>query len=160
MPACDTIGSCTGTDSNSDIYQCSGKNNYIKWNIDLGKEDFEIKSEFKAEQVAATGLSFELWSGNDNFHIGLDAGGRKLFYSGGSWGNRANILGPTNLKANIFQTIVIRRKGNVLKVALDGNVWDDLSIHESIDGVGWRPRRNAISVKNIVQIVPTGNVNI
>ena len=159
MPRCDIIGSCTGTDSKSDIYQCTGTKRYIKWNLDLGKEDFEIKSEFKVEKVSATALSFVLWSGNDMFDIGLDGVGKKLFYSGGSWGKSTN-LGLTNLKPNTFQTIVIRRTGNVLKIALDENEWDDLSLSGSIDAVGWRPWRNLISVKNLVQIIPTGKKKI
>ena len=159
MPRCDIIGSCTGTDSKSDIYQCTGTKRYIKWNLDLGKEDFEIKSEFKVEKVSATALSFVLWSGNDMFDIGLDGVGKKLFYSGGSWGKSTN-LGLTNLKPNTFQTIVIRRTGNVLKIALDENEWDDLSLSGSIEAVGWRPWRNLISVKNLVQIIPTGKKKI
>ena len=163
MPRCDAIGSCIGTDSNSDIYQCRGTKKYIKWNLDLGKEDFEIRSEFKVEKISSTALSFVLWSGNDVFYIGLDGAGKKLFYSGGSWG-KATILGPTNLKANWptgpSQTIVIRRKGNVLKIALDENEWDDLSLSGSIEAVGWRPWRNLISIKNLVQIIPTGKNKI
>ena len=159
MPRCDTIGSCAGTDSNSDTYHCTGTKRYIKWNLDLGTEDFEIKSEFKVEKVSATALSFVLWSGNDMFDIGLDGVGKKLFYSGGSWGKSTN-LGPTNLKPNTFQTIVIRRTGNVLKIALDENEWDDLSLSGSIDAVGWRPWRNLISIKNLVQIIPTGKNKI
>ena len=159
MPRCDTIGSCAGTDSNTDIYQCTGTKRYIKWNLDLGKEDFEIKSEFKVEKVSATAISFVLWSGNDMFDIGLDGVGKKLFYSGGSWGKATN-LGPTNLKPNTFQTIVIRRTGNVLKITLDGNEWDDLSLSGLIEAVGWRPWRNLISVKNLVQIIPKGKKKI
>ena len=155
MPRCDTIGSCIGTDSNSDIYQCRGTKKYIKWNLDLGKENFEIRSEFKVEKVSSTALSFVLWSGNDMLYIGLDGGGKKLFYEGGSWG-KATLLGLTNLKPNTFQTIVIRRTGNVLKIALDENEWNDLPLSESIDAVGWSPWRNTIYVKNLVQIVPKG----
>ena len=159
MPKCDAIGSCYGTDYNSDVYNCGGTEKFIKWSLGLGQEDFEIRSEFKVRKVAATALSFVLWSGNDVFYIGLDGGGKKLFYSGGSWG-KATILGPTNLKANWptgqSQTIVIRRTGNVLKIALDENEWNDLPLSESIDAVGWSPWRNTIYVKNLVQIVPKG----
>lgn len=153
MSRCGSIGSCAGTDYASDVYECGGLKNYIKWSLDLGKEDFEIKSEFEAGEIAATALSFVLWSGKDMFHIGLDGKGKTLFYSGGSWG-QATILDPTNLKPNTFQTIVIRRTGNVLKVALDGIEWDDLSLTGSIDAVGWSPWRNSIRVKNLVQIIP------
>ena len=161
MSGVDIIGCCNCEYSprnhyRSDVYQCAGTKNYIKWKrMHLGKGDFEIKSEFIAGKIAATALSFVLWSGNDMLHIGLDGGGKKLFYSGGSWG-KATILGPTNLKPNTFQTIVIRRIGNVLKIALDGEEWDDLSFTGSIDAVGWSPWRNSISVKNLVQIIPTG----
>ena len=151
-------GSCTGTQSG--VYECGGINKLIKWKLDLGNENFMIKSEFKVEKVAHTALSFILWNGNDIYHIGLDGGGNKLFYEGGSWGKRAIFVGPTNLKANILQTIVIRRIGNVLKVVVDGNDWDDLPMTASIDAVGWRPWRNTISIKTLVQISPTGNIKI
>ena len=156
---CNKIGSCAGTDKASDVYECEGKEKYIKWSLDLGKENFGIKSEFKVGKIAATALSFVLWSGNDIWHIGLDGGGKQLFYAGGSWGRGSN-LGPTNLKPNTFQTLVIRRTGNVLKVALDGEKWDNLSLTGSIDAVGWRPWRNSIRVKNLVQIIPTGKKKI
>ena len=151
MRKCRNVGYCAGTDYTSNVYKCGGTRNYIKWSVDLGKEDFEIKSEFQVGKIAATALSFVLWSRNDMHHIGLDGRGKKLVYKGGSWGE-ATILGPTDLKPNTFQTIVIRRTGNVLKVALDGKEWDDLSLNESIDAVGWRPWRNSIRVKNLVQI--------
>ena len=154
-----TIGSCYGTDYHSEAYRCGGRNNYIKWNLNLGQEDFEIRSEFQTRRVGVTGLSFVLWSGNDMLNIGLDGNGNKLFYSGGSWG-KATLLGPTNLKAEIIQTIVIRRIGNVLKIALNGIEWNDLSLSESIDAVGWRPLRNTIYVKDLVQIIPTGRKKI
>ena len=159
LQRCDIIGSCYGTDYSSAAYTCGGRNNYIKWNLALGKEDFEIRSEFSTRRVDVTGLSFVLWSGNDMLHIGLDGNGKKLFYSGGSWG-KATVLGPTNLKAKTIQTIVIRRIGNVLKIALDGIEWNDLLLSESIDAVGWRPLRNTIYVKNLVQIIPTGRKKI
>ena len=156
---CDTIGSCAGTDKASDVYECEGTNKYIKWSLDLGKGDFAIISEFKAGKIAATGLSFELWSRNDILHLGFDGEDKQLFHSGGSWG-KSSILGLTNLNPNTFQTLVIRRTGNVLKVALDEKEWDDISLNRSIDAVGWRPWRNSIRVKNLVQIIPTGKKKI
>ena len=48
---CDKIGSCAGTDKASDVYECEGTKNYIKWSLDLGKDDFEIRSEFKGVNV-------------------------------------------------------------------------------------------------------------
>ena len=152
------IGSCTGTQSG--VYKCGGINKHIKWKLDLGNENFMIKSEFKVEKVAHTALSFILWNGNDIYHIGLDGAGNRLFKEGGSWGKRATLLGPTNLKVNTFQTIIISRIGNVLKVVVDGNEWDDLTMVASIDAVGWRPWRNTIGIKNLVQISPTGNIKI
>lgn len=149
------IGSCTGTQS--DVFECGGRNNYIKWSLDLGKEDFEIKSEFKVVKIAVTALSFVLWSGNDKFIIGLDGAGNKMWYEGGTWGS-ATTVGNTNLKSNIFQNIVIRRTGNALTIVLDGKVWDALPIHEPVDAVGWRPWRNTIGIKTLVKIIPGGNI--
>ena len=151
------IGSCTGTQSG--IYECGGTKKYIKWSLDLGNEDFLIKSEFRAEKVAETALAFMLWSGNDQFQIGLDGGGNQLFYEGGSWGNSATYVGNTNLKSGTFQIIVISRTGNALKIVLDEKEWDTLPIHASVDAVGWRPWRNTIGIKNLVKIVPTGKSN-
>ena len=149
------IGSCTGTQS--DIFKCGGKNKYIKWNLDLGNEDFEIKAEFKVEKLAATALSFVLWSGNDKFHIGLDGTGNKLWYEGG--GKRPTFFGNANLKPNIFQNIVIRRTGNALTIVLEGKLWDALPIHAPVDAVGWRPWRNTIGIKTLVKIIPRGNID-
>ena len=149
------IGSCTGTQSG--VYKCGGTKKYIKWSLDLGNKDFEIKSEFRAEQVAETALTFVLWSGNDQLRIGLDGRGNQLFYEGGSWGNSKQV-GNTNLKSGTLQIIVIRRTGNELKIVLDGKEWDALPIHASVDAVGWRPWRNTIGIKNLVKIIPTGNV--
>ena len=152
------IGSCTGTQS--DIYECGGENKYIKWSLDLGNKNFVIKSKFKVEKVAKTALTFVLWSGNNQFRIGLDGDGNKMFYEGGSWGKRATALGNTNLKSNRFQNIVIRRTGNALKIAFSGKEWNALPIDASIDAVGWRPWRNTIRIKNLVKIVPTGNIRL
>ena len=33
MPKCDAIGSCYGTDYNSDVYNCGGTEKFIKWTI-------------------------------------------------------------------------------------------------------------------------------
>ena len=151
------IGSCNGTQSGT--YECGGENNYIKWSLDLGKNDFEIKSKFKVEKVEGTALTFVLWSGNDQFRIGLDGRDNKMFYEGGSWGDSATAVGITNLKFNTFQNIVIRRTGNVLKIVFDGKEWKARPIHASIDAVGWRPWRNTIGIKNLVKIIPTGNIN-
>ena len=150
------IGSCTGTQSG--FYKCGGRNKYFKWSLDLGNEDFEIISDFKVEKVAATALAFVLWSGNDQFHIGLDGAGNKLFYEGGSWGEKATLTGTTNLKSNTFQNIVIRRTRNVLKIVLEGKEWDALPIHASVDAVGWRPWRNTIGIKTLAKIIPIGKI--
>ena len=151
------IGSCTGMKSG--IYECGGKHNYIKWSLNLGNEDFLINSNFKVEKVAATALTFVLWSGNDMFHIGLDGRpGNKLFYEGGSWGGATHV-GNTNLETNTVQNIAIRRTGNALKIVLNGKEWDTLPIPASVDAVGWRPWRNTISIKTLVKIVLTGNIN-
>ena len=152
------IGSCTGTQS--DVFECGGRNNYIKWSLDLGNEDFEIKSEFKVVKIAVTALSFVLWSGNDQFHIILDGAGNKMLYegTGAGWGTGATSVGNTNLKSNIFQNIVIRRTGNALTIVLDGKAWDALPIHAPVDAVGWRPWRNTIGIKTLVKIIPRGNI--
>ena len=161
MPKCDDIGHCYGLLYSFDVYTCGGTEKFIKWSLGLGQADFEIRSEFYVKKVAATALSFVLWSGNDVFYIGLDGEGKELFYSGGSWG-KADILGPTNLKDtwttdDQSQTIVIKRKANVLTITLDENdLFNDLPLSESIDAVGWSPGRNTIYVKNLVQIVPKG----
>ena len=150
------IGSCTGTQSS--IYECGGKDNYVKWSLNLGNEDFVIKSRFKVNKVNATALTFVLWSGKEQFRIGLDGVGNKLFYEGGSWGKSATFVGKTNLKSNTFQNIVIRRTGNELTIVLDGKVWDALPINAPVDAVGWRPWRNTIGIKTLVKIIPGGNI--
>ena len=151
------IGSCTGTQDG--IYKCGGVHNSIKWIVDLGKDNFEIRSEFKVDLVSATALSFVLWSGNSEFHIGLDGSGNTFFYNGGNWKGGAT-LGKSNLNANTFQTIVVRRIGKYVQIALDEDKWKLLHLPASIDAVGWRPWRNTISVRNIVQILPKGNIKI
>ena len=151
------IGSCTGTQSS--IYECGGEDKYVKWSVDLGNEDFMIKSRFKVEKVAGTALAFVLWSGKEQFRIGLDGEGNTLFYEGGSWGKSATFVGKTNLKSDTFQNIVIRRTGNALKIVFDGKEWDTLPIHASVDAVGWRPRRNTIGIKTLDIILPTGDKN-
>ena len=151
------IGSCSGTQSG--IYKCGGVHKSIKWILDLGTDNFEIKSEFKVDLVSATALSFVLWSGNAEFHIGLDGSGNRFFYNGASW-RRGATLGKSNLNANAFQTIVIRRIGKYVQISLDEDKWKLLHLPASIDAVGWRPWRNTISVRNIVQILPKGNIKI
>ena len=149
------IGSCTGTQSGT--YACSGKNKYIKWSLDLGKSDFEIRSEFKVDRVDGTVVSFVLWSGPAMFHIGLDGGGKRLFYEGGTW-RGARHVGATNLKANTFQTIIIKRAGEQLNVTFDGEEWNPLPISASIDAVGWRPWRNTIHIKDLHQRFDSGTL--
>ena len=58
-------------------------------------------------------------------------------------------VGQTNLKPNKLQTIVIKRTGSQLNVALDGKDWNVIPISESIDAVGWRPWRNTIHIKDL-----------
>ena len=137
------IGFCTGTQFGA--YKCEGQQTYIKWNLNLGKSDFEITSVFKVDRVAATALTFVLWSENTQFHIGLDGIGNTLFYQGGTW-EGPNPMGQTNLKPNEFQTIVIKRTGSQLKVALDGKDWNVIPISAAIDAVGWRPWKNTIHI--------------
>ena len=151
------IGSCTG--SQDGIYKCGGTNNFIKWSLDLGTENFEIKSEFKVDLVAGTALTFVLWSGNIELNIGLDGSGNTFFYNSGNWRKGAS-LGKSNLKANTFQTIVIRRIGKQVQIALDEDKWKHIPLPESIDAVGWRPWRNTISIKNLVQTPLKGNLKI
>ena len=151
------IGSCSGTQSG--IYKCGGVHNTIKWILDLGTDDFEIKSEFKVDLVSATALSFVLWSGNAEFHFGLDGSGNRYFYN--RWSSRrTTTLGKSNLKANTFQTLVIRRIGKHVQIALDEDKWKHISLFEPIDAVGWRPWRNTISIKNLVQTPMKGNLKI
>ena len=148
-----TIGSCTGTQSG--VYKCSGTQKYIKWSLDLGKSDFEIKSEFKVDRVDSTAVTFVLWSGGTQFHIGLDGRGKRLFYEGGTWRGPHHV-GATNLKRNRFQTIIIKRAGDQLNVALDGKEWNPLPISASIDAVGWRPWRNTIHIKDLSELSDSG----
>ena len=113
------------------------------------KSDFVIGSEFKVDRVAHTAVTFVLWSGHIQYHLGLDGHGNTLFYEGGSWGG-PKFLGKTNLDPTRYQAIWIIRKGNLLKVFLDGIEWrEELTILDSIDAIGWRPWRNTIHVKNL-----------
>ena len=148
-----TIGSCTGTQSG--VYECGGKPNYIKWSLDLGNSDFEIKSEFKVDRVDATAITFTLWSGSTQYHIGLDGGGKRLFYQGGTWRGPHHV-GATNLKENEFQTIIINRAGDQLNVTFGGKEWNPLPISASIDAVGWRPWRNTIHIKDLRALFDSG----
>ena len=108
-------------------------------------------------------MAFVLWSGNAELHLGLDGEGNRFFYSTkieGSVSDGPYFLGPTNLDPDKFQTIVIIRRGGKLKVFVDGEAWDDISFSSSIDAVGWRPWRNTVNIKDLVQIVDKGNINI
>ena len=58
-------------------------------------------------------------------------------------------MGQTNLKPNEFQTIVIKRTGSQLKVAMDGKDWNVIPISAAIDAVGWRPWKNTIHIKDL-----------
>ena len=148
-----TIGSCTGTQSG--VYKCSGTGKFIKWSLDLGNSDFEIRSEFKVDRVDVTAVSFVLWSGSTQYHIGLDGGGKRLFYQGGTWGGHHHV-GATNLKENEFQTIIIKRAGDQLNVTFDGKEWNPISISASINAVGWRPHRNTIQIKDLSELYDSG----
>ena len=155
------IGSCAGTQSG--VYRCGGKDKYIKWNRDIGTCDFEVKSKFQVDNVEGTAMAFILWSGNAEFLLGLDGKGKKLFYATrieGSLTDGPHIVGPTNLDPNKFQTIVITRTDGKLTVSVDGEAWNDISFPRSIDAVGWRPWRNTINIKDLVQIVEKGYINI
>ena len=136
--------------THSGAFTCSGKDNHIKWKRDIGTCDFELKSEFQVELVDHTAMSFVLWSGNTEFHLGLDGQDKTLFYStsiGGSVTDGPYLLGPTNLTPDKFQTIVIIRRDGKLKVSVDAEAWDDISFSSSIDAVGWFPWRNTIKIK-------------
>ena len=154
------IGSCGGTQSG--VFTCGGKNKYIKWSRDIGIQDFEIRSEFQVDLVDETAITFVLWSGNTEFHLGLDGKGNTLFYESRREGSALDgpyLYGPTNLNPDKFQTIIIKRREGKLKVSVDGVAWDDISFSSSIDAVGWRPWRNTIHIKDLVQIVDKGNIN-
>ena len=115
--------------------------------MNLGNSDFEITSEFKVDQVAETALSFVLWSGNSQFHLILDGIGNQMAYLSNTWGMKK--VGQTNLKPNKLQTIVIKRTGSQLNVALDGADWSVISISAAVEAVGWRPWRNTIHIKDL-----------
>ena len=159
-----TDGSCNGTQYG--VFTCSGENNvkiYIKWVLDIGKGDFEIKSKFKVDLIGDTGIRFMLSSGPTNLILGLDGDENKLFYAtkrSGSMTDGPNYLGPTNLNPDKFQTIVIIRKEGKLKVSVDGEAWADISFSKSINAIGWRPWKNTIHIKDLVQIVDKGNIII
>lgn len=148
-----SVGSCTGTQGGN--YICGGVGKYITWSIDVARSDFEIRSEFKVDKVAGTAISFVLWAGNTQYHIGLDGSscGHCLFYSsynGGTWGT-GNLLGTTNLVHNVYQTIVITRSGNsFLNIVLGRKAWQAISFSDSITAISWRPHRNTIRIKNLV----------
>jgi len=150
------IGSCEGEDDVSDVYICGGRDNYIKWNLDVyeefGSDDFIISSEFKADSVDATALTFVLWSGSTMYHIGLDGASKKMFYEGGNWGRSATMLGATPLEASHFHRLHLIRTGNSLAVDFAGEKWEPLSLDVPITAIGWRPWRNRIHVKNIISI--------
>ena len=152
QPNVRVLGYCAGTQSGS--YRCRGTNNYIKWDLFHEITDFEIRSEFKVDRIAHTAVTFVLWSGHIQYHLGLDGHGNTLFYEGGSWGG-PKFLGKTNLDPTKNQTIVIIRTGNFLKVYLDGIAWrEELTIFDYIDAIGWRPWRNTIHIKNLMMATP------
>ena len=120
------IGSCSGKESST--FKCEGMNNFIKWDINLENLDFKIESEFNVDQ-ATTPVVFVLWSGNRKF--------------------MTQVSSQTNLDLNEFQTIVVKRAGNSLKIDLDGTQLKDTNLEASIDAVGWRPLRNTIYIKSL-----------
>jgi len=140
-------GHCSGRQGSD--YVCSGTGRYIKWNVDFGNSDFVVESEFKASSVAATALTFVLWSNSIMYHVGLDGAGNVHFYQGGQWGG-AHLLGSTNLDPSRYQKIKLRRTGNSLLVTFDGHEWGALPLSASITAVGWRPWRNSINIKNLL----------
>ena len=77
----------------------------------------------------------------------LDGIGNQMAYESNTWGNEK--VGQTNLKPNKVQTIVIKRTGSQLNVALDGKEWNVIPISASITAVGWRPWRNIIHIKDL-----------
>jgi len=140
-------GHCSGRQGSD--YVCSGTGRYIKWNVDFGNSDFVVESEFKASSVAATALTFVLWSNSIMYHVGLDGAGNTHFYQGGQWGG-AHLLGSTNLDPSRYQKIKLRRTGNSLLVTFDGHEWTALPLSASITAVGWRPWRNTINIKSLI----------
>ena len=94
--------------------------------------------------------------------MGLDGKGNTLFYESRREGSALDgpyFYGPTNLNPDKFQTIIIKRREGKLKVSVDGVAWDDISFSSSIDAVGWRPWKNTIDIKYLVQIVDKGKIN-
>ena len=146
------IGSCSGKEFST--FKCKGENKFIKWNVDLESSDFRLESEFKVDKVAATMFSFVLWSGTTQFKFNLDGTRKKLLYmvdadgsKGGALGKQ--VLGKSNLDPNKFQTIVVTRTGNSLKISLDEKQWRAVDITAPIDAIGWRPWRNTIYIKSL-----------
>jgi len=144
-------GRCAG--KRRDAFLCGRPRNYIKWQVDFGRSNFAVKSEFKASRVAGTALVFVLWSGNTMYNIGLDGRNRVLFYEGGNWGG-ATLLDATTLDPSRYQTISIRRSNNHLFVRFDGYSWRPIPFTADVTAVGWRPWRNTIRVKTLQHFNP------
>ena len=148
----EVIGSCSGKEFST--FKCKGENKFIKWNVELESSDFRIESEFKVDKVAATMFSFVLWSGTTQLKFNLDGTGKKLLYMADADGSKGGalgkqVLGKSNLDPNKFQTIVVTRIGNSLRIALDGKQWREIDIAKPIDAIGWRPWRNTIYIKSL-----------
>jgi hypothetical protein len=148
------VGSCEGKGDQVQKFICGGENNFIKFDRpDMGKKDFAIDSLFKVNEINATGLSFVLWSGKRQFHIGLDGENKKLFLHGGSWGD-ASLFGATPLRGGADASLRLVRSGENLRVFLDGKETSlssrgPIQLAEPITAFGWRPWRNEIAVQEL-----------
>lgn len=129
----------------------AGTGKYIRWDLDLGKADFTLSSDFHVALKSGTALTFVLWSGDTMMHLGLDGGGNKFFYEGGEWG-KATILGPTTISPGTLHTLLVVRSGGRLTVSLDGSPvpgMANIPFSSAVTAVGWRPWRNSIEVKTL-----------
>ena len=143
------------TETNS-FLSAGGVNKFLKWTLDIGMDDFDISSSFKADLVEATALSFVLWVGDAGsmMHVGLDGHGQHPFREGGAWGDAQTDSGlsVTPLKANTLHTLRLMRTAGVLAVFFDGLPvpgWQSLSFSDAVTAIGWRPWRNTVHVQSL-----------
>ena len=143
------------TETNS-FLSAGGVNKFLKWTLDIGVDDFDISSSFKADLVEATALSFVLWVGDAGsmMHVGLDGHGQHPFREGGAWGDAQTDSGlsVTPLKANTLHTLRLMRTAGVLAVFFDGLPvpgWQSLSFSDAVTAIGWRPWRNTVHVQSL-----------
>ena len=134
------------TDSFGAYLTRGGTGNFLRWQYNLGTDDFTVEIDLTLSSLSGSAATFEL---NGNSHFGFEGGCNCVFLEGPFFGGSLTELASSStfgIQEGAKGMFRVERQGDQFQFFWDGNLVTSYSSSEAVTQLGLRPWRATMKV--------------